>query len=494
MDSFLTGLAKDFHGTLIDPAHAGYDAARAVWNGAIDRRPSAVARVDSAGDVATVLRHARAAGRRVCVRGGGHSAPGHSCIDDAVVIDLGALRDVAVNAHRATARVGGGALWSDVDRATAAHGLATTGGLISHTGVGGLTLGGGIGWLMRKHGLAVDNLVGAEVVLADGRTVRASSDENPDLFWALRGGGGNFGVVTQFDFRLHPVRDVLAGMVMHPAARAVEMLRFFREQTALAPDELTALFAFLLAPPAPFIPPAFHGAPMAAIVLCWCGDPARGAEVLAPLRAFGPPVVDAIGEMPYVALQSMLDAGAPRGMRYYMKSAYYDALSDAAIDALAAAAQQSELALQSGAPAPAGRCGGARRRPCDPVRPSTGGVRAQRDCRLARRREQRRPHRLGAEGVRCGRPPRQRRRLCELSRRRRGGAHRVGVRRAELRAAAAAEISLRSRQRVPLQPEHPDGWIVIAAVRSGQTEQCSAVSKPDHRSCASIFCRRLEVA
>ena len=205
----------------------------------------------------------RRRGGRVCVRGGGHSAPGHSCIDDAVVIDLGSLREVVVDAQRATARVGGGALWSDVDRATAAHGLATTGGLISHTGVGGLTLGGGIGWLMRKHGLAIDNLVGAEVVLADGRVVNASSDENADLFWALRGGGGNFGVVTRFDFRLHPVRNVLAGMVMYPMARAREMLRFFREQTAAAPDELTALFAFMLAPPAPFIPPALHGAPMA---------------------------------------------------------------------------------------------------------------------------------------------------------------------------------------------------------------------------------------
>jgi len=183
MDSFLTGLAKDFHGTLIDPAHADYDAARAIWNGAIDRRPSAVARVRSASDVVTVLRRSQAAGRHVCVRGGGHSASGHSCIDDAVVIDLGGLREVTVNAHRAIARVDGGALWSDVDRVTGAHGLATTGGLISHTGVGGLTLGGGIGWLMRKHGLAVDNLVGAEVVLADGRVVRASSDENPDLFW-----------------------------------------------------------------------------------------------------------------------------------------------------------------------------------------------------------------------------------------------------------------------------------------------------------------------
>ena len=345
MDAFVTGLRQGFGGTIIDPAHADYDAARALWNASFDRRPCAVARVGSAADVASVLRHATAAGRPVCVRGGGHSAPGHSCVDGAVVIDLGALRQVTVDARRETAQVGGGALWSDLDRASAAHGLATTGGLISHTGVGGLTLGGGIGWLMRKHGLAIDNLVGAEVVTADGRVVRASADEEPDLFWGLRGGGGNFGVVTRFDFRLHPVRNVLAGMVLHPAARAREVLREFRAQCAGAPDELTLLFAFTLAPPAPFVPPALVGAPMAAVLACWCGDLARGAEVLAPLRAFGPPAVDAIGEMPYVALQSMLDHGAPHGMRYYMKSAYYDALSDDAIDALAAAGAQPSSPL-----------------------------------------------------------------------------------------------------------------------------------------------------
>jgi FAD/FMN-containing dehydrogenase len=347
MDTFLNGLAQELEGSLVEPAHAEYDAARALWNGAIDRRPAALARVGGARDVAAVLRHAAAAGRTVCVRGGGHSAPGHSCIDDALMIDLSALRTVTVDSERETARVGGGALWSDVDKATAAHGLATTGGLVSHTGVGGLTLGGGIGWLMRKHGLAIDNLVGAEVVLADGRVVNASADENADLFWALRGGGGNFGVVTEFRFRLHPVRNVLAGMVLHPVARAGELLRFFRELTEGAPEELTALFAFMLAPPAPFVPPAMHGAPLAAIVVCWCGDPVRGAEVLAPVRAFGPPAIDLIGEMPYVALQSMLDPGAPRGMRYYMKGAFYDALSDGAIDALVGAAAQPSSLLSA---------------------------------------------------------------------------------------------------------------------------------------------------
>jgi FAD/FMN-containing dehydrogenase len=334
MESYLSHLADDLAGTLIDPAHADYGAARALWNGALDRRPAAIARVRGPRDIAAVLRHAQAAGRSISIRGGGHSAPGHSVVDDALVIDLGQLREVSVDGTRAY--VGGGALWSDVDRATAAHGLATTGGLISHTGVGGLTLGGGIGWLMRKHGLTIDNLRAAEVVLADGRTVRADTGENADLFWALRGGGGNFGVVTRFEFELHPVTNVLAGMVMYPAARAGAMLRFFREITAEAPDELTALFAFLIAPPAPFIAPHLQGTPMAAIVLCWAGDPARGVEVLRPLRTFGPPAVDAIAEMPYVALQSMLDPGAAPGLHYYMKAAYFDALGDDAIDTLVA--------------------------------------------------------------------------------------------------------------------------------------------------------------
>jgi FAD/FMN-containing dehydrogenase len=337
MRSLSTELADLVHGTVIEPIHADYDAARRVWNGTIDRRPCALVRAADTRDVAAVLRYARTAGSPVCIRGGGHSLPGHSCIEDAIVIDLAGLRDVTVDPHRATACVGGGALWSDVDTATAAHGLATTGGMISHTGVGGLTLGGGIGWLMRKHGLTIDNLVGAEAVLAGGDVVHATADENSDLFWALRGGGGNFGVVTRFDFRLHPVQTVVAGMVMHPAERAPELLRFFREQTAKAPDELTMLFAFVVAPPAPFVPESLHGTPMVAVLLCWCGDRTRGMEAVAPLREFGPPAVDAIGEMPYVALQSMLDDGAPHGMRYYMKSAYFDALSDDAIAALAQA-------------------------------------------------------------------------------------------------------------------------------------------------------------
>jgi len=334
-DGFLRRLAGALEGTLISAGDAGYDRARAVWNGAIDRRPAAVARVAGPLDVAAVLRSAREAGCAVSVRGGGHSTAGHAVIDGAVVIDLAGLRSVRVDGGRCQATVGGGALWGDVDQATAAEGLATTGGMISHTGVGGLTLGGGIGWLMRQHGLTIDNLLAAEVVLADGRVVRADPDgEHADLFWALRGGGGNFGVVTRFTFRLHPVRDVLAGMVMYPAVRAGAIARFFRELTSDAPDELTAMLSLLTAPPAPFIPPHLHGQPMVAIVGCWTGDLARGAAALRPLRTFGPPAVDAIAEVPYVRFQSALDPGATPGWHYAMRAAYFDTLTDGALDAL----------------------------------------------------------------------------------------------------------------------------------------------------------------
>jgi hypothetical protein len=312
-----------------------YEAARRLWNCCIDRRPAAIARPRSASEVAAILRAAREAGREVTVRCGGHSPPGRSVADGAVLIDLSLMREVSVDPEARTARVGGPALWANLDGATAPLGLATTGGMISYTGVGGLTLGGGIGHLMRKHGLAIDNLLSAEVVLADGRAVRASQRENPDLFWALRGGGGNFGIVTQFEFRLHPVKNVLGGMVLYPASHARPTLGFFREFTAGAPDELTTLLVFLTAPPAPFIPPHLQGTPMVAIAACWCGPLARGAEVLQPLRSLGPPAVDLLAEMPYVALQSMFDPSAPHGLRYYMKSVYFEDLSYRVVEAIA---------------------------------------------------------------------------------------------------------------------------------------------------------------
>lgn len=341
MSGSISQLSHRIAGSVIDPAHTEYEAARKVWNGAIDRKPAAIVRVKDPSDVAIVLEEARGSGLAVCVRGGGHSTAGHGVADGAIVIDLSALQSVEVDASRRTARVGGGALWRHVDAATSVHGLATTGGLVSHTGVGGLTLGGGIGWLMRKHGLTIDNLRSAQLVLADGRSVRASAEENEDLFWALRGGGGNFGVVTCFELGLHPVKNVLAGMVMYPASRANAMLRFYRELTATAPDELTTIFAFLTAPPESFIPEHMRGTPAVAIVVCYAGDLVRGLEVVRPLKTFGPPAVDAIAEMPYVALQSMLDPGAPHGMCYHMKSIQFDTLTDAALDTIVEGAKNA---------------------------------------------------------------------------------------------------------------------------------------------------------
>ena len=335
MDAAWTRLSGDLQGTLIVPEDAEYPAARTIWNGAHMRRPVAIARVAGAHDIAVVLAHARRQQLPVCVRGGGHSAAGNAMVDGALALDLSLLRTVTVDGAERTAGVGGGALWADVDRATADLQLATPGGMISHTGVGGLTLGGGIGWLMRKHGLTIDNLIAADLVLADGREVTASATgEHAELFWGVRGGGGNFGVVTRFVFRLHPVSTVIAGMVMYPASRARAIVRFFRELTESAPDELTAMVDFLTAPPAPFVPAHLHGEKMIAIAACWSGDVARGEAALRPLRKFGPPAVDVIAEMPYVAWQSLLDPGAPHGWHYYMKAAYFAELTDDMLDAL----------------------------------------------------------------------------------------------------------------------------------------------------------------
>jgi FAD/FMN-containing dehydrogenase len=278
-------------------------------------------------------------GLPLAVRGGGHNAAGLALCDDGLVIDLSPMRAVTVDPAARTARVEGGATWADVDAATQAHGLATTGGAISKTGVGGLTLGGGIGWLMRRQGLACDNLVEAEVVTADGRTVRASETENPDLLWGLRGGGGNFGVVTAFTFRLQPLAGVVSGLLVHPLARAKEVLRFYREFTRTTPDTLTVFAGLLTAP---------DGAPICALIPSWCGPAEEAEEALIPLREFGPPVADMVQPMPYVAQQQLLDEGmAPVGLQVYWRGEFLRELSDATIDALvdAYAATTSPLSV-----------------------------------------------------------------------------------------------------------------------------------------------------
>jgi FAD/FMN-containing dehydrogenase len=338
-------------GPTILPGDTAYAAARQVWNAAIDEHPPAIVACADAEDVALALQVATDHDVAVTVRGGGHNVAGRSIRDGALLLDLSALRAVTVNRDARVASAQGGALWSDVDAATSADGLATTGGLVSTTGVGGFTLGGGAGWLMRRHGLACDNLVGASVVLADGRCVRASATENADLYWGLRGGAGGFGVVTRYDFRLHPLREVLAGLVVHPVGDAASVLRDFRDFASRAPDEFCGMVALAHAPPLPFLDARWHGRPVVIIALCWCADAASGERAIAPLRAAGRPLADHVGVMPYVRWQQMQDPGAPAGRHHYWKTANFTALDDATIDVLAAAAErlptpQTEIHVQ----------------------------------------------------------------------------------------------------------------------------------------------------
>lgn len=319
-----------FHGALFAPGDPDFDAARAVWNGSIDARPALIAKCRTTEDIVAALTMARAAGVPLAVRGGGHSVAGLSTCNDGVVIDLSLMRRVEVDAERRIATVEPGATWGDLDAATAAAGLATTGGLISTTGVAGLTLGGGIGWLQRKYGLSCDNLVGAEVVTADGEVVRVSDKERPELLWGLRGGGGNFGVVSRFEFALHPVAMVLGGLFLFPIDRGEEVLKVFRDWAADAPDEASMLVAILTAPPEPFVPAALVGQKAVAILGCWCGDLEAGNTAVNPLRALEP-AADVFGPMPYVALQTMLDAGAVPGLRNYFRGGFVADLDDRVI-------------------------------------------------------------------------------------------------------------------------------------------------------------------
>ena len=325
-------LAVSFHagfaGDVFVPGEHGYAEARTVWNGTVTTQPALVARCHSSADIAAAVNLARAAGVPLAVRAGGHSVGGLSSCEGGVVVDLTPLRAVQVDPERRRAIVEPGATWADFDAATAAHGLAATGGLISTTGVAGLTLGGGIGWLQRKHGLACDNLRGAQLVTADGVVIEADGD----LLWGLRGGGGNFGIVSRFEFDLHPVSTILGGLMMWPLARSGQVLQGFRESAADAPDEASLLVAINTAPPEPFVPTELRGQKVVAIVGCWCGDLDAGQAALALLRALSP-ALDLFGPMPYPALQGMLDAGAPYGLRNYFRGGYTADLSDEVIAA-----------------------------------------------------------------------------------------------------------------------------------------------------------------
>jgi FAD/FMN-containing dehydrogenase len=332
MASTVEELRAEVRGEVVAPDDAAYDEARAVYNAMIDKRPSVVVRASHVADVVAAVNHARENGLPIAVRGGGHSVPGFGTVDRGVVIDLAPMRDVTVDPSAKTARAQGGATWNVFNDATSAHGLATTGGFVSTTGIGGLTLGGGIGYLSRGVGLSCDNLVGAEVVTADGTTLMATEDENDDLFWALRGGGGNFGVVTEFRYRLHPVGDVYGGPMFFELADGPALLRFFRDFMTDAPEELGMFPAFQIAPPLPFIPEDRHGDTFMAMVACWSGAPEDGEKVLQPLHDVAPVVAEHVGAVPYPALNSAFDALYPAGLQHYWKTSFATELTDSAID------------------------------------------------------------------------------------------------------------------------------------------------------------------
>jgi hypothetical protein len=336
-----------FAGTLIGPDDEGYDAARGVYNAMIDRRPALIARCESVSDVAAALAYARANELEVAVRAGGHSSPGFATTDGGLVIDLSALKAIHVDAVRRIAWVQPGVLWSELDAATQEHGLAVTGGRVSSTGVAGFTLGSGSGWLERKMGLAADNLRAARVLTADGRIVTASPTENPDLFWALRGGGGNFGIVVEFEFALRPVGPiVLGGMLLWPRDRAPEVMRAYRDLMADAPDALCGGLALMTAPAAPIVPPELQGRPAVSVIVLYAGDPGRGLEHAGRLRALAP-AVDAVQPMPYLAVQSMMDKTHPEGLRDYYRSGFIDELADPAIDTILAGAETAPSTLSA---------------------------------------------------------------------------------------------------------------------------------------------------
>ena len=323
-------LAAQTQGEVVGPDDPGYEDARRVHNGMIDRRPAAVVRCTGTDDVAAAIRVAREEGLDLSIRGGGHSAPGFGTNDGGIVADLSPLQDVVVNTAERTVRAGGGCTWKVFNEATGAHGLATTGGIIGSTGIAGLTLGGGIGYLARRHGLSCDNLLSAEVVLADGTVVHASEKEYDDLFWALRGGGGNFGVVTTFKYQLHPVAEIYGGPIVYPVDRAEDLIRFYRDYISEAPEELGGFLGFHMAPPLPFLPEEWHFKNVCLAVLCWAGPIEEGERMVQPFLDAVPPVGAMVGPMPYAALNSAFDELLPKGLQHYWKASFARELSDGA--------------------------------------------------------------------------------------------------------------------------------------------------------------------
>lgn len=321
-------LKSQLRGPLLLPGQPGYDDSRTIWNAMIDRHPAVVVRCLGAADVRAAVAFARERNLLLCVKGGGHNIAGLAVADGALLLDLGLMRGVFVDPGRRVARAQGGCLLGDVDRETQLHGLAAVLGFVSATGIAGLTLGGGFGYLTRRFGWTTDNVLGYELITADGRLVTATPRQNPDLFWGLCGGGGNFGVVTRIDYALHPVGpEIVGGVVAWPAEEAEKVLAFHRELTENAPRELSVVALMRPAPPAPWLPKERHGTPIVALLACWSGDPARGEQVVAPIKAFGKPIGDILVRRPYTQLNALLDGTQPKGRRYYWKSEYLPGLS-----------------------------------------------------------------------------------------------------------------------------------------------------------------------
>jgi FAD/FMN-containing dehydrogenase len=314
-------------GPVLRPGEAGYEATRQVWNGLIDKRPALIARCTGVADVVQGVQLACTHGLLVSVRGGGHNVPGNAVCDGGLMLDLSLMKGIRVDPARQTVRADGGMTWREFDAETQIFGLATTGGAVSDTGIAGLTLGGGLGWLAGAHGLACDNLVAVDLVTAEGQLLTVRADDHPELFWGVRGGGGNFGVVTSFEYQLHPVGPVLAGRVLYPFSQAAEVLKLYRDLSATIPDELNTIGGLTTAP---------DGTRVVAMLVCYHGPLAAGERVLRPLRTCGPPLVDEIRPRPYREVQTLLDAASPRGRRYYVKAAFVEAISDGAIDTLVA--------------------------------------------------------------------------------------------------------------------------------------------------------------
>ena len=353
----ISALSQQFSGEIVTASDEGYDLARRVWNAMIDQRPQLIVRPRNASDVAAAVNFARNERLPLAIRGGAHSVAGMGTCDGGVVIDFSSMKKIVVDPEKRTARAEPGAKWTDFDKATQAHGLATTGGTVGDTGIAGLTLGGGFGWLEGTCGMAVDNLLAADVVLADGRLVRASSDENSDLFWALRGGGGNFGVVTAFEYRLHAISQIVGGMVVHPYSAARDVLKFYGTFLETAPDPLTAAAAILTGP---------DGHKACAIVCAYAGPIEEGLKAVRPIKEFGSPVVDIVGPMPYLGQQSLLEQGMPPNMRNYWKAEFIDRLTDGFIDTWvdAYSGAVSPMSIPAVVPDPWRRCQGRSRRDC----------------------------------------------------------------------------------------------------------------------------------